>query len=68
MKKDKPERVEREFPPPCANCRSLHKEYKTSLCLLRQVRYYKLEALRAIPLVAQIVPPWKCDLKEERES
>lgn len=65
MKKGK---LERELPPPCRDCRSLHKEYKTSLCLLWQVRYYKLEGLRAIPLVAQIVPPWECDLKEGRES
>jgi len=68
MKKDKLERAERELPPPCVECRSPHKEYKTSLCLLRQVRYCKLEVLRAIPLISQIVPEWTCDLKEERES
>ena len=30
--RDKPTTPERDLPPPCLNCRSLHKQYGSSLC------------------------------------
>lgn len=36
---DKPETAEAELPPPCHDCRSLHKKYGSFLCARRQARY-----------------------------
>lgn len=66
--RDKPEKPERELPPPCRECRSLHKQYKTTLCLARQLDYYKREFLRALPLVRRLAAPWECDLRDEVEK
>lgn len=62
-KKDKPT-PERELPPPCQNCPSLHKKYGSPLCLRRQARFWWLEIWRQIPLLGQIVPAWECDLRK----
>lgn len=48
---DKPETAEAELPPPCHDCRSLHKKYGSFLCARRQARYWWLSA-------------WECDLRK----
>lgn len=62
---DKETEKRRELPPPCRNCRSLHKKYDTILCNVRQLDYYRREILRAIPLVGRLAAPWECDLRGE---
>lgn len=64
---DKQKSCERELPPPCLGCKSLHKQYETTLCLARQVAYYKNKLLRAVPLLGHLVSAWECDLQKERE-
>lgn len=56
-------REKRELPPPCLGCRSLHKQYKTMLCLARQFHYYKLELMRSLPIIGRLAPEWACDLR-----
>ena len=57
-------RPERPLPPLCEECRSLHKQYKTTLCAARRLAYYKGELLRAVPILGRLVPAWECDLRE----
>lgn len=61
---DKRQKPERELPPPCLECRGLHKQYKTTLCTARQLSYYRAELLRAVPILGRLVPAWECDLRE----
>lgn len=61
---DKPITPERDLPPLCLECRSLHKQYGSCLCDKRQARYFNLERLRALPLLGWIVPPWECNLRK----
>lgn len=65
---DKPQEPERKLPTPCLECRSLHKQYKTTLCAARQLAYFKRELLRALPLVGRLVAPWECDLRGEVDA
>lgn len=65
---DKQKSRERELPPPCLECRSLHKEYQTILCKARQLGYYKRELLKTLPIIGRIVSPWECGLCEEVET
>lgn len=62
--RDKPTTTGRELPPPCFDCRSLHKRYNSPLCPARRLRYWWLELLRALPLLGRLAPPWECDLRK----
>ncbi len=61
---NKPSKPERDLPPPCLECRSLHRQYGSYLCDKRRARYFILERLRALPLLGRIVPPWECNLRK----
>ena len=61
---DKPETQEKDLPPPCWECRSLHKQYNSPLCPTRRLRFWWLEIWRQIPLLGRIVPAWECDLRK----
>ena len=53
--RDKPTTPERDLPPPCLNCRSLHKQYGSSLCEKRRTSFFHLERLRALPLLLSLI-------------
>lgn len=61
---DKPEAAEVELPPPCHDCRSLHKKYGSCLCHRRRARYWRLSAWRTIPGLNCLLPAWECDLRK----
>lgn len=61
---DKPSAQERDIPPLCLDCRSLHKKYGSHLCDKRRARRLRLELLRALPLLGRFVPAWECDLRK----
>lgn len=61
---DKPEAAEVELPPPCHDCRSLHKKYGSCLCTRRRARYWRLSAWRMIPGLNRLLPAWECDLRK----
>ena len=61
---DKPKAEERELPPPCLVCRSLHRTYNSPLCPARRLRFWWLEIWRQIPILGRIVPAWECDLRK----
>ena len=54
--RDKPTTPERDLPPPCLNCRSLHKQYGSSLCEKRRTSFFHLERLRALPPPRALCP------------
>lgn len=62
MKKDKPERP---LPPPCRECRSLHKKYDTTPCKARRLDYHMTELKKSLPLIGRFFPAWECDLAGE---
>lgn len=62
--KDKPITPERELPPPCLKCRSLHRKYNSPLCQTRRLRFWWMEIWRQFPLLRRMVPPWECDLEK----
>ena len=62
--RDKPTTPERDLPPPCLNCRSLPKQYGSSLCEKRRTSFFHLERLRALPLLGRFVRAWECDLRK----
>lgn len=62
--KDKPEKPEVDLPPPCRNCRSLHKKYDSPLCPPRRLRFWWLEMWRPFPILGRFVPAWECDLRK----
>lgn len=62
--RDKPTARERELPPPCFECRSLHRKYDSPLCPARRARFWWLEIWRGLPLVGRITPAWECDLRK----
>lgn len=62
--KDKPTTPERDLPPPCLDCRSLHRQYNSILCPARRVRYWWIEIWRGLPLLGRIAPGWECDLRK----
>ncbi len=61
---DKPEAAEVELPPPCHDCRSLHK--KIWLLPMRSPtgRYWWLSAWNLIPGLNRLLPAWECDLRK----
>ena len=61
---DKPEVAEVELPPPCHDCRSLHKKYGSFLCARRQSRYWWLSARNLFPGLNRLLPAWECDLRK----
>lgn len=65
---DKQTAAEMELPPPCLECRSLHKQYTTIICLAHRIDYHRRELLRGVPLVGRLVSPWECDLRAEVEE
>lgn len=62
--RDKPAAAERDLPPPCMNCRSLHKQYGSSICEKRRTSYFRLEHLRDLPILGRFVRAWECDLRK----
>lgn len=62
--RDKPITKERETPPPCLECKSLHRKHGSPLCPSRRLRYWWLELLRALPLLGRLAPAWECDLRK----
>ena len=61
---DKPKTAEVELPPPCHDCRSLHKKYGSCLCARRQARHWWLSAWNLIPGLNRLLPAWECDLRK----
>lgn len=62
--KDKPTTAERDLPPPCLDCRSLHKKYGSCLCETRRASYFRLERFRALPILGRFVRAWECDIRK----